>query len=294
LVTGLRWYFWIHGMYAEALQWLRGWRELADAANPAERAALLNGVAVVLGFATRFREAARAAREAESAAREASAVWEQSFASSLLRWITALDPTLGAMKAVSSGRGARDPWSQAFALVGPAFADLLGGARRAALARFVRVRDLAETAGDRHLTMYATAQEGLLLFLEGRLLDARGALLRHADLSTQLSNPRGVAGASEGSGYVAIADGDAALGARFLGAAEIARETTGSPIFPQWVQPHREAVSRARRALGKRELEVALEAGRRLGFRETAALVQEVHTTALANAGSRPRRAPGR
>ena len=291
LATGLRWYFWVHGMYGEALQWLRGWRALADSASAAERAALLNGVAIVLLHAFRLRESAQAARDAASAAREANAMWEHSFARSLLRWIAAVDPAAAAPTEAAPDldtEAAPDPWTRAFALMGPAFTDLLGWARHAALDKFARLRALAESAGDRHLTMYATNQEALLLYLSGRAAESRRSILRSVDLSLQLSNPRAIAGVSECSGYLAIAAGDAALGARFLGSAEAARETTGAPHFPQWLEPHREAVARAQRALGQREFEEERAAGRRMGIRETAGLAVEVHTAALARLSSKP------
>jgi hypothetical protein len=172
--------------------------------------------------------------------------------------------------------------------MGPAFTDLLRGARAPARATFARLRALAEQAGDRHLAMYASNQEALIAFLTDRPADSRRALLRSIELSLQLSNPRAIAGASECSGYLAIAAGDPELGVRLLGSAELAREATGAPHFPHWAEPHRQAVARALRALGEPAFEEARAAGRRLAIRETAALMTEIHTAALAQARSKP------
>jgi non-specific serine/threonine protein kinase len=295
LVTGLRWFFWIRGMYGEGLQWLRGWRDLAAGAQPLERAALLNGVAISLFHATRFREAEQAAREALDTARKAGSAWEVAFAHSLLDWIVALGEADARRGPLSEPNPAEelDAWSQAFSRMGRAFTRILGGKRKAALAELAAIRALVDQTGERHLTMFSIAQQGLLHYQEGRLDEARGFDLRHVLLSLEISNPRGVAGASELAGYLAISGGDPALGASLLGGAEALREATGAPLFPQWDGPHDTAVGRARRALGEAGFEAARASGRRMGMREIAALISDYHantTTSLRGGRRTPRR----
>jgi hypothetical protein len=287
LVTGLRWCFWIRGNYGEALQWFHGWRELAASASAAERASLCNGVAIALFYSRRFEEAAEVAVEAAAAASNAGAAWERAFAHALLEWVAAMKPTGAAKRRRKQGpRPEADPWLRAFARMGPAFGHLFAGRSKQALAEIETILELLE-GGDRHLTMFAAAQQALLHCLAGRIPAARRAALRQAELAWQLSNPRALAAAAEIAAYLSIAEGAAALGARLLGAAEHGREATGSPHHPQWEAPHRDAVARAVRALGRDEFEANRAVGRKMGPREAASIALEAHAAGEA----RPRRA---
>jgi hypothetical protein len=174
--------------------------------------------------------------------------------------------------------------------MGPVFRHLLAGNAKAGLAEIGAIRALIEEDGDRHLTMYVVAQEGLLEYLAGRIPEARRAAQRHLDLSLQLSNPRALATVAELAAYLSIASGDPVLGARLLGAAEAGREATGAPHFPQWENPLREAAERALRALGKQSFEAGRAAGRKMGLREAVALAAQSHSAAIAAPKPKARR----
>jgi non-specific serine/threonine protein kinase len=279
LVTGLRWHFWIRGLYAEAAQWMRDPIGLTQGLGDARTARLLNGVAIALWHQARVPEARQIAEFAAIAAERAAERWEQGFARALIAWITGLGGNLEDTE--RAGRAARavideagDPWLEGLAGFGGVFCAITCSRHAEA---FELLRDVIANfarAPDRHMRMFVGGQRALLLYLLDRHRESGCEWEAVYGLARDLENARGLTAVCEGTGYLAIGAGEAALATFLLGAAEGGRLRTGAPQFAQWREPHAAAEQRAREVLGEAAFDSAWRDGIRVGPRQasTAAL----------------------
>jgi predicted ATPase len=272
LVTGLRWHFWIRGLYAEAGQWMRDTSELAKGLSDTRLARLLNGTAIALWHQARVDEALTTAEQAALFAERGAAYWEQGFARALAAWITGLSGDWG--RTERAGRaaqavitGTRDLWLQGLAGMGNVFCATMCGQHAEALERIEEVSAHFARAADRHMRMYVSAQRALQLFLLDRPLESGQALKTLYELASALENARGLTTVCEGTGYLASAAGDGAVASFLLGAAEGGRLRTGAPQFAHWQSAHATAERRARDLLDGAAFESAWQEGVRVGPR---------------------------
>jgi hypothetical protein len=272
LVTGLRWHFWIRGLYAEAGQWMRDTSELAKGLSDTRLARLLNGTAIALWHQARVDEALMTAEQAALFAERGAAHWEQGFARALAAWITGLGGDWGRTERAGAAAqavitGTRDFWLQGLAGMGGVFCATMCGQHTEALERIEEVSAHFERAADRHMRMYVSAQRALQLFLLDRPLESGQALKTLYGLASALENARGLTTVCEGTGYLASAAGDGAVASFLLGAAEGGRLRTGAPQFAHWQSAHATAERRARDLLDDAAFESAWQEGVRVGPR---------------------------
>jgi predicted ATPase/DNA-binding winged helix-turn-helix (wHTH) protein len=272
LVTGLRWHFWIRGLYAEAGQWMRDISELAKGLSDIRLARLLNGTAIALWHQARVDEALTTAEQAAQLAERGAAFWEHGFALALTAWITGLSGDWGRTEratrmAQATRTGMRDFWLEGLAGMGSVFCATMCGEHAEALERIEEVSAQFERAEDRHMRMFVSAQRALQLFLLNRPFESGKALITLYGLASALENARGLTTVCEGTGYLASAAGDGAVATFLLGAAEGGRLRTGAPQFVHWQNAHATAKRQARNLLEGAAFESAWREGVRVGPR---------------------------
>jgi len=272
LVTGLRWHFWIRGLYAEAAQWMRDIAELAQGLSDTRQARLLNGTAIALWHQARVEEARTTAEQAAQLAEHGAAHWEHGFARAVGAWFAGLsgdrdrtERAARAAQAVLDGR--RDYWLEGLAGMGGIFCATMCGQHAEALERAEVVSGLFARAEDRHMRMYVSAQRALQLYLLDRPLESGQALITLHELASALENVRGLTTVCEGTGYLAGAGGHGAIATFLLGAAEGGRLRTGAPQFAHWQSAHAAAKRQARALLDGAAFESAWQEGVRVGPR---------------------------
>ena len=276
LVIGLRWYFWIRGLYVEAGQWMRDPSSLAEGLGDARAARLLNGVAIALWHQARVAEALEMARQAASVAERGAERWEQGFALSLIAWITGLAGNLEDTERAS--RAARaviieagDPWLEGIAGLGRAYCATMCARHADALQILQDVSANFARASDRHMRMFVCAQRALQFHLLNKQHESGRELVALYALTKVLENLRGATSVCEGTGYLAASAGDGAVAAFLLGAAEGGRLRTGAPQFAHWREAHAKAVQKARAILDEAAFEDSWREGLRVGPRQAAA-----------------------
>ncbi len=153
---------------------------------------------------------------------------------------------------------------------------LAEGSTESALGALRPVRMLG---GDRHQHHFIDMYIGLSLFRKGDDAAAAAQWYEAMRVASELSNNRGVAGATEGCAYLAARMGKAEESARLLSAAEHIRQRVISPLFSFWYQHNQHAHAAARAALGPEKYAAAISAGGRMrtedAVTEVAVLLRE-------------------
>jgi len=143
---------------------------------------------------------------------------------------------------------------------------------RTALETLRAVRRLGPDVHQHHfIDMYIA----LSLYFLGEDAAAAEQFLESLDEAAAVFTPRGMAGAMEGCGYLAIRHGEWPDAARFLAAAAGIRERTGVPLFNFWVPLNEAAHATLRAELGPKDYEELSDAGRRLRDEDAANEVRE-------------------
>jgi non-specific serine/threonine protein kinase len=123
------------------------------------------------------------------------------------------------------------------------------------------VRNLGSDLHQRHfIDMYI----GLSLFALGDYPAAAAKWLEALHTSAALFNSRGMAGSTEGCGYICTKIGLCADAVRFLACAHKVRERTAVPLFNFWVAPHDATEAALRAKLDPAEFEALWSAGQRI------------------------------
>ncbi len=277
LLAGLRWHFWIRGRYTEALQWFREAEALIEACSPAEQTRLFNGYAITLLHAARLEGAMHFARRAASCADISGLAWEHAYALCVQAWLSIVDgreaeAETSAARAAQLCKHSNQPWLEGFSRLGIAFSHVYALRHEQALQAMREVAEKFDRACDCHMRMFVAVQLALQEFMTGDLQGARGYVLKALDFTRRIGNPRGFTGVCETTAYIAAREGNAALAARLLGAAEAGRIMSGAPQFPYWMKPHDVAWGEICARLGATAAQDLFAAGQLAGPRECAPL----------------------
>ena len=143
---------------------------------------------------------------------------------------------------------------------------------RSALETLRAVRHLGPDVHQHHfIDMYIA----LSLYGLGEDAAAAAQFLEALNKAAAVFTPRGMAGAMEGCGYLAIRHGEGPDAARFLATAAAIRERTGVPLFNFWVGFNEAAHASLRAELGQEDYEALSAAGRRMRDEDAANEVRE-------------------
>ncbi len=246
LSSGLRWYLWIRGMHAEALRWFQVPLDLRESHDPSHEARLFNGKAIALFHGVRFQEAAQAVMRAEQIARRSRLAWESAYAVSLQAWVAGslgqrADMDRLSAEAHAAANACDDEWLRGFALLGRAQYAIFAEDHETALAELGAIKQHFLHGTDRYMCMFAGMQQGLQYLLVDQVDNARRTLSAALTHAYKIGALRGIAGICEATGYISLSNGEPSEAAWLLGAAELGREVTGAPLFPQWNKSHSRA-----------------------------------------------------
>jgi predicted ATPase/DNA-binding SARP family transcriptional activator len=255
--------FWrLHGHLAEGLAALESAYEAAPDADPAARAALLNGAGILAATqgsydaAKRsFRRCARLAREAEDRRLFGLALGNLG---RLALFEGDYDRARGLIEEASLPTD--DPAGvvalENLALIGVAQDDLDGALEFAEQARLVAAKGGSpQLAGEANMTL------GRVL-LARRDLNAASSVLREAlELKLDTAEPVGLADCLEIIGELGAARGEGDLAARIFGAVAALRASVGAAQTPDQQAVYAPYVELTRQALGERRYERAFKDG---------------------------------
>lgn len=242
LAVAMRWYWLERGLFAEGCDWLDRGIGLAEGCSPTVMARTHGAFGLFAHHIGEFSRAKVSLRLCLDSL-PADDIRERAFASGILAFVEAVagDKRCAeerAADALASATEAADDWLRGYALLA---AGVLQGVSANPLAAADTLdRACAHLARSREPFMltYVRVNLGLQCYLAGVLDRARHAFVESLRVAQRLGNIRAVAGCLEGLAYLAVSEGDAAMGARLMGAASRIRALTRGPLLPQWQAAH--------------------------------------------------------
>ncbi len=242
LATDLRWFWRAAGDFIEGRSWMERALRAAPGAAPATRA----HAEIALGqFAHHLSDfdAARAAIDrgllwfaGQSTLGAAWALSAKAMNEAMLA--NAATCAEAATSALDIATRLDSAWVGAGAWLARGQLDAMRGEHRTAVVHMMTAYDLSVRADDLFLELYVVTNLGLQHLLAGNAPGSREMFTCAFGLNRRLNNVRAMAGCFEGFGYLAVAAGDARLGARLLGSAERMRGITSAPLLPHWFHAH--------------------------------------------------------
>jgi hypothetical protein len=126
------------------------------------------------------------------------------------------------------------------------------------------LRAVRNLGSDLHQRHFIDVYIGLSLFALGDYPAAAAQWLEGLRNTAPLFNSRGMAGSTEGCGYICAKIGLCADAVRFLACAQKVRERTAVPLFNFWVAHHDATEAALRAKLDPAEFEALWNAGQRV------------------------------
>jgi predicted ATPase/class 3 adenylate cyclase len=182
-------------------------------------------------------------------------------------------------EALVAARSVGDRTIEMESMMGQSWTHLLLGRSDAASALATEVIELGERIGAPYITAFALISHGIVAAERGDLVVATARFAEALRRAHAAGAHVGTALALDGFASLALERGDAGRAVRLAAAADRLREEIGSNITFKEVG-REQPLGRARRLVGGADVELAIEAGRRLSVDEAVAIALEVASEA--------------